>query len=258
MTDYNRPAAIVTGGAVRMGRAIALALADAGYDIALHYNSSAGPAETTAGEIRARGVDCKTFPLDLSQVDTFARMLSAVLAAFPRLSVLVNNASSYDQAPIASTDVAMFDTQFAVNLRAPFFLTQQFAALVRRGNVVNILDNKIGFHQYKYAAYLLSKKALAEFTVMAALEFAPDLRVNAVAPGVVLPATTRSPAYVAWRVQGIPLQMQGSPAHIAQAVLSLIDNPFVTGQVLTVDGGENKAYTGQNAADFPGGADAAD
>lgn len=246
----SRPAALVTGSAVRLGRAIALALAEAGYDIALHYNRSAAPAEATAAEIRAIGVDCAIFQQDLRRADGLDAFVAQVQAAFPRLSVLVNSASAYDSGTMAETDVATFDLQFDVNLRAPFFLTRAFAARVDAGCVINIVDNKVGFNQYAYAAYLLSKKALVALTQMAAQEFAPRVRINAVAPGVVLPATTRSQAYVDWRIEGIPLKMQGEPRHITDAVLALIDNDFITGQMLVVDGGEASAHLGRNATEF--------
>jgi pteridine reductase len=245
-----RPAALVTGGAVRLGRALALALAEAGYDIALHYGRSAEAAEQTAAEIRALGVECQLFQLDLVDVDGIPGLLGRAQAALPNLRALVNSASAYAQATIGATTAAIFDQQLAVNLRAPFFLTQAFARQVGAGHVVNIIDNKIAFNQYQYAAYLLAKQALADLTRMAALEFAPGVRVNAVAPGVVLPAGTRSPEYIAWRVGGIPLRRQGAPAEIARAVLYLLGSDFVTGQILTVDGGESLTGVGQNAAQF--------
>lgn len=245
-----RPAVLVTGGAVRLGRAIALALAEAGYDIALHYHSSAGAAEESAVAIRALGVDCDLFPADLGAADDFFGLLDRVVTRFPRLSVLVNSASGYTQQSIAQSEVAEFDRLFAVNLRAPFFLTRAFAARVGQGSVVNIIDNKIGFNQFKYAAYLLTKKGLAEFTRMAALEFAPRIRVNGVAPGVVAPAESRSEEYIRWRVQAIPLQRKGETHHITAALLHLIDNDFINGQVIVVDGGENIANTGRNAGEY--------
>jgi pteridine reductase len=250
VTEQPRPAALVTGGAVRLGRALALHLAGAGYDVALHYGRSADAAADTAAEIRALGVDCRTFACDLADVEALDGLMAQALDEFPRLEVLVNSASAYAQAPIAGTTAEMFAQQFEVNLRAPFFLTQAFASRVGRGNVVNVIDNKIGYHQFDYAAYLLSKKALAEFTAMAAVEFAPRIRVNGVAPGVVLPAATRSEEYIAWRLQGIPLRMQGQPSHIAAALMSLLSNEFITGQVITVDGGESLAEVGRNAAQF--------
>lgn len=249
-SDIARPAALVTGSGIRLGKALALGLAAAGYDIAVHYRASAEEAAATVADVQALGVRCAAFRLDLAEADAIPAFMDDVLRTFPALSVLVNSASAYTQATIADTTPAIFDTQFAVNLRAPFFLTQAFAARVARGNVINIIDNKVGFNQFQYAAYLLAKKSLAELTRMAALEYAPAIRVNAVSPGVVLPAGTRSPEYIAWRIQGIPLRMQGETAHIVQAVLSLLDNPFMTGQILTVDGGEAITNVGQNAAQF--------
>jgi NAD(P)-dependent dehydrogenase (short-subunit alcohol dehydrogenase family) len=245
-----RPAALVTGGAIRLGRAIALALAGAGYDIVLHYGRSAEAAETTAAAIRALGVQCHPAPLDLADVEAIPAYVAAARAAMPNLAVLVNSASAYTQATIGTTTAAIFDQQFSVNLRAPFFLTQAFAAQVEQGHVINIIDNKIAFNQYEYAAYLLAKKTLVEFTRMAALEFAPRIAVNGVAPGVVLPAGTRSAEYVAWRIQGIPLRRQGATDDITGAILYLLGSRFVTGQVLTVDGGEGLTNVGQNAAQF--------
>jgi pteridine reductase len=247
---HSRPAALVTGGAVRLGRAIALALAGAGYDIALHYGRSAEAAVSTAEEIRALGAACHTVQADLRDAEALPGLVGAARAALPGLAALVNSASAYTQATIGATTAAIFDEQLAVNLRAPLLLTRAFAEQVGRGSVVNIVDNKVGFNQFQYAAYLLAKKGLAELTRMAAVEFAPAIRVNGVAPGVVLPAGTRSEEYIAWRVSGIPLRRQGSTDDIAGAILFLLRSPFVTGQILTVDGGESVAHVGQNAAQF--------
>ncbi len=251
--EQNKEAALVTGAAIRLGKEIALGLAQAGYDIALHYNASVGPAEETAAEIRALGVDCLLFQQDLSDTAVLSAFISRVHEQMPHLAVLVNSASAYTQASIVDTTPEIWASQFDVNLTAPVFLTQAFAAQVGRGNVVNIIDNKIGFNQPQYAAYLLAKKGLAEFTQMASVELAPAVRVNGVAPGVILPAGSRTAEYIAWRVQGIPLQRQGDPAHIVQAVRYCLENEFVTGQILVVDGGESLTNTGQNAATFGNG-----
>lgn len=251
MTPNNSPGtALVTGGAVRLGKAIAIALAAAGYDIALHYNSSVAPAAVTAKEIRTLGVRCELFQYDLSDAGEFRPFIKSIQSQFPAFNVLANSASGYTQATIADSTIDDFDKQFAVNLRAPFFLSQAFAATVEYGNIINIIDNKIGFHQFKYAAYLLSKKALAEFTHMAALEFAPRIRVNGVAPGVVMPMSSRSEEYIKWRISAIPVGQQGSAKNITSAMLHLLENDFINGQIITVDGGENILHTGQNAGDF--------
>jgi len=156
----------------------------------------------------------------------------------------------YFQAAIQHTDLEMFDRQMALNLRAPFFLTQAFAARGKPGNVINIIDNKVAFNQNSYAAYLLTKKALLELTRMAAVEYAPLIRVNGVAPGLVLPANSRSEDYLAWRKEGIPLRALGNAQVVIQAIVSLLDNAYITGQVLTVDGGENIFNPGRGAGDY--------
>ncbi len=244
-----RETALVTGGGIRLGKAIAIALAKAEYDIALHYHSSKAEAEATQAKIQQLGVSCEIFQQDLNQAEALDSFCGEIKAKM-NLCLLVNSASTYASGEIQQTSVEIFDQQISVNLRAPFFLTQAFAKHCDRGHVINICDNKIAYNQFEYAAYLLSKKALAEFTKLAALEFAPSIRVNGVAPGVVLPASSRSEEYVNWRVQGIPLQKQGTTDHITQAILSLLHNNFVTGQVLFVDGGESITNIGRNASQF--------
>jgi len=250
MKKSKKQSALITGSGIRLGKAIALALAEAGYDIAIHCNASVQPAEETAEEIRSLGRKCAVFQYDLREADGMKKFMKKVVALFPKLNILVNSASIYTQASIMDTTPEMFDTQFGVNIRAPFFMSQAYAKVIGKGNIINIIDNKIGFHQYQYAAYLLAKKSLDDFTKMAALEFAPNIRVNGVAPGVVLPATSRSKEYINWRLQSIPLHKQGDTGHITQAVLSLIDNDFISGQTLVVDGAENIAHVGKNAGAF--------
>ncbi len=250
MSRPRRGAALVTGGAIRLGRELALALARAGYDIALHYFSSEEEAEQTRREIEAFGVRCELFGFDLSDTPALPTWMAAVAVRMGNLEVLVNSASGYTQATIADTESDDFDQLFALNLKAPFFLIQAFARQVQRGNIINILDNKIAYNQFSYAAYLLSKKGLAELTRMAALEFAPAIRVNGIAPGVTLPAESRSADYLQWRIEAIPLQRKGEGDHIAQALLQLLANDFITGQILVVDGGEGIAHVGRNAGAY--------
>jgi NAD(P)-dependent dehydrogenase (short-subunit alcohol dehydrogenase family) len=248
-----RPAALVTGAARRLGRAIAVALAGAGYDIALHCYTSAAMAEETAVEIGGAGNQVMVFEGDLADVTTPERLVTDARRRVPALSVLVNSASRYDRASIGETTATLYDAQMAVNLRAPFFLTQAFARIVGRGHIINIADNKVEFTQPAYAAYVLSKKALVELTRLAAVELAPNIRVNAVAPGIVLPAESRSGEYLAWRTDAIPLKARGTPADVTGAILYLLHSTFVTGQVLTVDGGESVAQIGRHAANAPQG-----
>jgi pteridine reductase len=252
MTDTaDRPAALVTGAATRLGREFALALADMGYDIALHYNSSATEAETTAAELRTRGSDAEPLQCDLSRHQDLPGLVERALARFPRLGVLVNSASRYVAGNLASTRPETVYAQLAVNLVAPMELMRVFAASVDAGCVVNIIDNKVAYAQYDYAAYLLSKKSLAEATRMAALEYAPRIRVNGLSPGVVMPMSSRTADYLRWRLDGIPLKRQGKPEHLCRALRYLVENDFVTGQILTVDGGEGMFQVGRHSENYP-------
>ncbi|HAC66365.1 MAG TPA: short-chain dehydrogenase [Cyanothece sp. UBA12306] len=244
--------ALVTGGAIRLGRAFALGLAELGYNVAIHFHESQLAAEATIAEIRRLGVECEGFQANFTQETDFESIITAVGDRFPDFNLLVNSASVYDAAPIAQTTAALFDKQFAVNLRAPFFLSQAFAKLCQSGNIINIIDNKIAFNQYHYCAYLLSKKSLAQLTKLAAIELAPQIRVNGIAPGVTLPLAQRTQEYIAWRVQGIPLQRQGKIDYLLQAMKYILENEFVTGQILTIDGGESLTNIGKNSENYLG------
>lgn len=242
--------ALITGGAKRLGRAIALDLAEAGYDIALHFNTSLNQAEQAAADIRGRGVQCVLFQANLMESLEVEKLIPTLFEQMPGLSVLINGASIYQPATIAQTTVADLQANFAIHTFAPFLLIRDFAKYVGAGNVINIVDTKIAFEQYDYAAYLLSKKSLAELTRMAALEFAPGIRVNAILPGVVLPPAGREEGYLEWRREGLPLQKTGSPENITKTVRFLLDNDFVTGQLIAVDGGEALTSEGRSVAWF--------
>ncbi len=246
-------AALVTGGATRLGRVFCEALADAGFDIALHVNRSREEAEEVADGIRAKGRECEILQCDFLSEDLSAELRHLIQNAkqrFPGLNLLLNSASTYAAAPIAATELAMLEAQFRVNMFTPLLLTRYFAESVEEGQVINIIDNKVAYHQYPYAAYLLSKKSLAEMTRMAALEFAPRLRINGIAPGVVLPASQRTSDYIEWRIEGLPLKRQGEPAHLVQALHYLLNNRFVAGQVLFVDGGESINLEGRHSENY--------
>ncbi|MFH1070616.1 MAG: SDR family oxidoreductase [Candidatus Glassbacteria bacterium] len=232
-------AALVTGGARRIGRAIALALSRTGYDIALHYSSSAVEAQSTAEQIRAQGTACETFRCDLERPDQLLALVDRVVEKMPGLELLVNNASVFRRGSIAETDPLLFDSHLAVNLRAPFFLTREFAARCGRGQVINLLDSRIDRDDFAYAAYTITKKALAALTRIAAREFGPAIRVNAVAPGPVLPPAGESQAAFLRIAGGVPLARPGSPELVARSVLYLLENDYLTGQVIYVDGGDH-------------------
>lgn len=231
--------ALITGGAKRIGKRISLVLAEAGFDIALHYNRSASDAEDTAGQIRKLGRQCELFKYDLLNDGELNTLVPNVIEKFPGLNLLVNNASLFDKAAIKDTDAEMFDRQFAANVRAPFFLMKQFALSCQTGQIINLLDARISQPDFNYAAYTLTKKTLAELTKMAAVEFAPGIRVNGVAPGIILPPADESIDYIDRKSKNVPLQRKGDTEDIANAVRFLVENEYITGQIIFVDGGEN-------------------
>ena len=246
----NSPAVLVTGAGTRLGSLFARHMASLGYDVALHCNSSLDAARQLAQALRTSGRQSEVFMQDFTESFDTDAFLDDVLARFPDLACVINNASAYDAGLAQNTSRELLECQFKVNFTTPFLLAGSFARRVGRGQVINILDNKIAYHQYQYAAYLLSKKTLAEFTRMAALEFAPDIRVNGIAPGVTLPGETRGDAYVNWRIEGIPLRKKGNDAELMKALSYILQNDFVTGQILFVDGGESLNLVGRNFENF--------
>lgn len=239
MSDDANRTALVTGGAKRIGREICLTLARAGYDVAVHYNTSAGPAGALADEIRGLGRRAETFRCDLADLPALDGLIGAVLDTMDGCDVLVNNASIFPRGEFHETDVALLDEVLAVNFKAPFLLIQAFARRSGRGCVVNLLDSRIDRGFTHYFAYSLSKKLLAELTRMTALALAPDVRVNGVCPGLILPAEGQSREDFERMGRELPSGSVGGPEDVARAVLYFADNAFVTGETLFVDGGEH-------------------
>ncbi len=235
----NPGAVLITGGSQRIGRAIALALADRGFDIALHYNHSPKEALALAAQIIRKGVRCETFACDLSKESQALLLLEKAHKKFPQLRLLINNASVFLPSEIGRRGLKLLNEHWAVNFRAPFILSGEFARICRHGQIINILDTKIAKNKTAHAGYLISKKALHELTKMAAIEWAPHIRVNAVAPGIILPPPGKGGDYLANRARQIPLQKQGDVRYVTQSIGFLIDNEFVTGQVIFADGGEH-------------------
>jgi pteridine reductase len=234
-----RQAVLVTGGARRLGKEIALHLASRGFDIALHYNRSQSEAQYVAKQVKALGVDCELFQADLEDANTYQPLIQKAHTKFANLSALVNNASVFDTGSFLEGDVALYEKEFRTNLQAPIFLTKAFAEEVEQGAVVNMLDTCITQHKHSYFYYLLSKKALFEFTRMAALELAPAIRVNGVCPGYILPSGDWGAEYQQRLEARLPMGKTATIADVVHAVHLLISTPSVTGQSLFIDGGEH-------------------
>jgi pteridine reductase len=239
-TRTNR-VALVTGGARRVGRAIALALAGRGIDIALHHSASPDAAEETAKAIRALGADVRVFPADLREPETPAALVQEVHAAFGRLDVLVNSAAIMPRTPLGTVTVEQWDEVMALNVRAPFFCAQAAAPLLPEcgGVIINIADLAAFETWPQYIPHAVTKAGLVHMTRGLARALAPRIRVNAVAPGMVLRPEMWSEADEARLLRTTPLERGGSPDDVAQAVLYLVDAGYVTGETLIVDGGRH-------------------
>lgn len=231
--------ALVTGGAHRVGRAIVLALAGAGCDVVLHYNTSADPAGETAAEVARLGRRAVLAGGDLSDPDAPARILAAAGDLGP-VRILVNSAASFPKDTLTDVGPAGFDATIALNLRGPVFLTQAFAAALPEGvegAVVNVTDWRTERPYPDHFSYTVAKGGLDTFTVAAAEALAPRIRVNGVALGAILPPPGEGSAYLKALASEIPVQRVGGTDPVAAAVLFLLRNDFVTGEIVRVDGG---------------------
>jgi NAD(P)-dependent dehydrogenase (short-subunit alcohol dehydrogenase family) len=237
--ELNGKVALVTGGAVRLGRAMAEALAAEGMRMVIHYNSSAGPAEELVGEIRARGGEAVAIGADLGRGGEVERLAREAVAAFGGVDVLVNSASVFPEEALEETDEELWDHTMAVNLKAPFFLIRHLAPTLRErsGVVVNMCD-LAGLQTWaRYAAHGISKAGIAHLTRVAARSLAPEVRVAGIAPGAVLPPDHMDEAELERLAASTPLRRIGSPGDVVEALLYLLRADFVTGEILVVDGG---------------------
>ena len=233
-----KQSALITGAARRIGRETASFLASLGFDIALHYSTSKKAAEETAEEIRTMNVECILYQADLEQKASVLDLIPRVKKDFPNLSLLVNNASTFNKAKITETEWELFENHMAINFRAPFFLSRAYALNFSSGHIINILDTKINNNSSLYSSYTLSKKVLAEFTKMAALEFAPSIRVNGLAPGFILLPENHEEGYEKILLRKIPLKKQGEIKNLLDSIGFLLHNEYLTGQIVYVDGGQ--------------------
>jgi len=237
---------LVTGGGVRVGKAIALALGQSGASVAVHFHASSKGALETVAAVRAAGGQSDLFQADLGAPDASEPLVEQVEQRLGPIHALVNSAALFDRVDFLQTPLEVLDRQWAVNARGPYLLTQAVARrLVKRGggDVVNVVDIGGGFDPWKhYSAYCMTKAALAMQTRCLALELAPLIRVNGVAPGTVLPPEDLSPETLESLRQKIPQQRFGSPEDIASVVRYFLTGPrFITGQILAVDGGRTLA-----------------
>ena len=231
--------ALVTGAAKRIGRAIALQLASEGANIAVHYKTSIEEAGDLYRELEKYHVDCWLIQADFEKPDEYEKLVDAAFDKAGNLDILINSASIFPESTIQNITWEDLVCNIRINAWVPFYLGRSFARRTNSGSIVNLLDTRIAGYDLKHVAYLLSKQMLESFTRSMALEFAPRVRVNGVAPGLILPLPGKEDSYPEQLARTLPLNRFGDVHDIANAVMFLISNEFITGQVIHVDGGWN-------------------
>lgn len=231
--------ALITGGAKRIGKAICLSLASQGYSIALQYNHSNKEAECTAKTIRKKGGICELFCAELTDNEQINKIVPSVIKKFSHIDILINNASTFTPSSLRKDLAKNLVSDFSINFNAPAVLISEFVKHTKKGEVINLLDSQVVKNRSKHTVYLLAKKSLQELTKLAAAELAPHFRVNSVAPGCILLPEGKGKAYELQRIKNIPLKRKGNVTHITQTISFLIENDYITGQTIFVDGGDH-------------------
>ncbi|MCC6694245.1 MAG: SDR family oxidoreductase [Candidatus Hydrogenedentes bacterium] len=239
MEQLNGKTALITGGAKRLGRAFANALAAEGANVVIHYNRSVREAESLAEELAGTGVRAWAIQANLANFDEAASLPARAQDVAGPIDFIINSASIFPESTLRDVTPEAIHTNLDINALSPFLIGRAFAELGRPGAIVNMLDCMIADYDRKHIAYHLSKQALFSLTRMMAVEFAPLVRVNAIAPGLVLPPAGKDESYLAGLASTNPLNRYGSAGDVAAAAVFLLKSTFITGQVIYVDGGRN-------------------
>jgi NAD(P)-dependent dehydrogenase (short-subunit alcohol dehydrogenase family) len=245
MTDLSSKIVLVTGAAARIGRAIALDLAEAGWTVAVHYGDSGTAAEDTVNAIRDAGGTAMAFAADLSDEDQTARLIGQVAEALGPVNCLINNASIFEDDTAETATKESWDNHMSVNLRAPFVLSQAMAAAFTNqesGNIINLIDQRVFNLTPYFMSYTLSKAGLWTLTQTLALSFAPNIRVNAIGPGPTLPSSRQSEEQFRRQFEATPLERPVDPTEICGAVRFILASPSMTGQMIALDSGQHLGW----------------
>lgn len=236
---------LITGAAKRIGKALSLHLGARGWNIAIHYNSSQEEAVTLQEELKSLYANQQfdIFKADLNYADEVEKLIPQVMESMHRIDLLINNASVFDRCTLSETDTELFNREMNINFRAPFILSRDFIMHCGKGAIINFVDTKITNNKSNYAAYTLSKKALWEMTKMMALEVGPSIRVNAIAPGLTLAPEEKNEEYL-WKMAAhIAMKRPGGLQPVLKSLDYILENDYLTGQLLFCDGGENLGET---------------
>ena len=237
--DIEGKTALVTGGAQRIGRAIAIRLAEAGLNVVIHYNTSEREAEEVAAQAQSCGVSAWKIKADLSVVDDIENIFPTLVESTGSIDFLINNASIFPESSLMSFETHEFFDTITINTIAPLILSRAFVRQAEKGGIIHVLDNRINRIDTRHVSYHLSKKMLHSLTEIMALEYAPGITVNGVAPGLILNPVDKDASYLEKQGSKTLLNRQDCLSNVPEAVLFLVSQSFVTGEVLSVDGGQN-------------------
>ena len=232
--------ALVTGAAKRIGKEIARVLVENHVNVIVHYCSSTDKdVEDALIDVNVPGVDTWKFQSDFSNIDNVDNFFEKIQSTVGTVDFLINNASIFSPSKISTLSIQDLNQALTVNSIAPFKLSQHMAKQKQEGSIINILDSRVKRYDMNYAAYQLSKNMLYQMTEMMAVEFAPQIRVNGIAPGIILPPEGEDESYIQKLSHRNLFSRSGKLSDITDAVLFLLSNTFITGEVLFIDGGEN-------------------
>ncbi len=237
--------ALVTGAAKRIGKSIALRLAENGWSVGIHYRKSAAKAEAVAAEVRLRGGRAVTIQADLTNEAEVLEIIPKVRATLGPLTLLVNNASVFEMDKADTVTRQSWDKHIEANLRAPFVLSQAFARQLpegEEGNIVNLLDQRVWKLTPYFVSYTIAKMGLWTLTRSLALAYAPRIRVNGIGPGPTLPSPRQTEEQFAQQSAAMPLGHGATPQEIARCLLYILSAPSMTGQMIALDGGEHLGW----------------
>jgi len=234
----NRQVVLVTGGACRIGAAIVRQYAKRGWHTVIHCRNSRPEADMLFSELGGEAGGHLLVQQDLLEESAVQSLIGLIMRRYGRLDCLVNNASVYMRHSMTDLTRELFEAAYAINFAVPLQLMREFRRVCRQGSIVNLLDQRVNTVDPSAGAYALAKKSLRDATEACALEWAPQIRVNAVAPGIVLPPPELNPATSMERIlQYVPLRQSSRPEEVAEACLFLAESKTITGQILFVDGG---------------------
>lgn len=232
--------ALITGGSDRIGKAVAIHLAKEGYHLVLHYNSAKEKAENLQMHIESTyKVKVELLQNNFLKENDFDRIFEDFKRKSITIEVLVNCASDFIPSSFNEQGSELFAKEMTINLKIPYLLTKAFARVFGKGNIINFVDTKVAKNKTVHLDYILSKKLLKDFTKISAVELAPNIRVNAIAPGLILPPEGKDESYLLNLAKDIPLKTIGNLDEILKAFQFILDSYFFTGQILYIDGGEH-------------------